>query len=39
MLLFITVIPVVLVVSHLLMFPKSKGSLKPIKVPVDRRKF
>lgn len=39
MLLFSLVVPVVLVITYLVTFPKTKGVLRPIKVPVDKRRF
>ncbi len=33
MILFVLVIPVALVVSHVFLFPKTKGVLRPLKVP------
>jgi hypothetical protein len=39
MLLFSILVPVALVVTYLVTFPKTKGVLRPLKVPVDNRKF
>ena len=33
------IVPVALVVAYLITFPKTKGILRPLKVPVDREKF
>lgn len=38
MLLSITLIAVLLVSSYLVIFPKSKGNLRPIKIPVEDKK-
>lgn len=39
MLLFSLIVPVALVVTYLVTFPKTKGVLRPLKVPADKRKF
>lgn len=38
MLLSITLIAGLLIATYLVIFPKSKGDLKPIKIPVDQNK-
>jgi hypothetical protein len=37
MILFILLLPVALLVSYMIVFPKTKGVLRPIKVPTGRR--
>lgn len=37
MILFTLLVPVVLLLTHLVLFPKTKGTLRPLKVPVKNR--
>lgn len=39
MLVFALLVPVVLVITQIVFFPKTKGTLKSIKVPVDKNRF
>ena len=36
MILLTLLVPVVLVLTHLILFPKTKGVLRPLKVPVKK---
>jgi hypothetical protein len=38
MLLSITLIAALLIATYLVVFPKTKGTLKPIKIPVEQNK-
>lgn len=39
MLVFTILVPIVLVFTYLVIFPKTKGVMRPLKVPVDKNKF
>ncbi len=35
--LLIILLPIALIISHIVLFPKTKGVLRPIKVPTDHK--
>lgn len=39
MLLFSLVLPIALIITYLVTFPKTKGVLRPLKVPTDKDQF